>query len=300
MTEPVVLVFGSQGQVAQALVKLADNFPLQVTAAGRAVCDIASQKAVDSIVDKVKPQAIINAAAYTAVDQAEDDAESAQKLNATAVMYIAQACSRHAIPLLHISTDYVFNGQSQQPYREEDKTSALGVYGATKLEGEKLAKQYCDKTIILRTSWVFSATGHNFVKTMLRLFKEKDSLNVVDDQVGGPTAADAIAVTLLQMTQQVLNEPTFSNYGVYHYCGNPEVTWCGFANAILACADQQSRRVGTIKPVTSAEFPSKVTRPKYSLLDCSKLKKVFGIAPCDWQNALTQVVKEIESNSDGV
>jgi dTDP-4-dehydrorhamnose reductase len=299
MTEPVVLVFGSQGQVAQALVKLADDFPLHVEAAGRAVCDITSQEAVDAIVDKIRPQAIINAAAYTAVDQAEDDAENAQQLNAAAVMYLAQACSRHTIPLLHISTDYVFDGQSRRPYREEDKTSALGIYGATKLEGEKLAALHCDKTIILRTSWVFSATGQNFVKTMLRLFKEKDSLNVVDDQVGGPTAADAIATTLLQMTQQVLKE-TFNDYGVYHYCGDPAVTWCGFANAILERAAQQSRRVGAIKPVTSAEFPSKVTRPKYSLLDCSKLKRVFGIAPCDWQDALTQVVEEIEGINDGV
>lgn len=299
MTRPVVLIFGHQGQVAQALLKQASGFPLQIEAVGRAVCDITSQEAVDGIVDKVRPQAIINAAAYTAVDQAEDAVEIAQQLNAEAVKYLAQACSRLDIPLLHISTDYVFDGQSRRPYKEDDETSALGVYGASKLAGEQLAAQYCDKALILRTSWVFSVTGQNFVKTMLRLFKEKDSLNVVDDQVGGPTGADAIAATLLQMTQQVLSE-NFDNYGIYHYCGDPAVTWHGFAKAILECADQRYRQVQAINPVTSDKFPSKVTRPKYSLLDCSKIKKVFGIVSCDWQEALTQVVKEIESIDDKI
>lgn len=280
-----VLVFGETGQVATALRKHAGN--TEVITLGRDQADLGTPDMLRAVIAATDADVIINAAAYTAVDRAEEDADQAEQVNHLAVGTMARAAAKRGLPLLHISTDYVFAGDGARPWHPDDETGALSVYGATKRRGEEALQLAGGPHAILRTSWVFSATGHNFVKTMLRLGSERDSLRVVDDQIGGPTAADDIAMALLTMARAFAEGRGIS--GIYHYAGAPDVSWAGFAQEIFA----QATLPCTVTPIPTTDYPTPAPRPLNSRLDCTTLETDFGIKRPDWRVSLGTVLKEI-------
>lgn len=298
-----ILLTGSQGQVGssiRALASTAEYQDVKLLAYSRAECDITNQSAINKIFDQTQPDIVINAAAYTAVDKAEEDVAQAEKINFTAVENIALLCEKNKIPFLHISTDYVFDGNKplDQQYAETDQTNPLGVYGKTKLAGEKKIREICEKYIILRTSWVFSEYGSNFVKTMLKLFKQKESLSIVADQYGGPTSALGIAHALLEISRQlwqgnVNNNADSSPWGIYHYSGQPIVSWCEFAKTINELDNNSEKIIQDIAAITAEQFGAKAPRPTNSILDLSKIKRVFNIEPCDWQKDLLAIIESV-------
>ncbi|PCH53404.1 MAG: dTDP-4-dehydrorhamnose reductase [Flavobacteriaceae bacterium] len=282
-----VLITGCHGQVGTELVALAPGYGVQAVGFERSTLDITNKDAVLPCVAKEKPDVLINAAAYTAVDKAESDTEAAFAVNATAVGYLAEACAKQDIPLVHISTDYVFDGSKQGEYSEQDVVSPLGMYGESKLAGEEAVRKLCAKHYILRTSWVFSAHGNNFVKTMLRLGKERDTLGVVSDQYGKPTSAREIASTIYAML--VSNQQA---WGTYHIA-QPEVTsWFGFADAIFKEAKRQGMALNleTLNAIGTADFPTPAKRPQNSALDCTQLEQIFGLTIKPWSEDLMAVL----------
>ncbi len=289
-----LLITGANGQVGQALIENAQQHNIDVFAYSKETLDISSETMVAVTLNRYQPGVVINAAAYTNVEQAESSPELAKIINEDAVGILARACDSLNIPLLHISTDYVFDGKKQSPYLEADKTAPLSVYGATKLAGEKQLIAFSKKHIILRTSWVFSASGNNFVKTMLRLFRERTEVSVVNDQFGGPTSADAIAKALLKVAARVV-EPNFNEWGVYHFSGEPAVSWYEFACAIREACAPESLKLQQLLPIPSTAFPTKATRPAYAVLAMGKIKAVFGIMPCDWQKDLIIVMHRLKT-----
>lgn len=286
-----VLVTGSQGQVGRELLRLAHDFDVEAVGVNHDKLDITDQAAVQTFISEEQPDAVINAAAYTAVDKAEDDADAAYAVNATAVGYLAQACADLGIPLVHISTDYVFDGSKQGAYTEEDAVSPVGVYGQTKLVGEAEVQKYCTKHYVLRTSWVFSAHGNNFVKTMLRLGKEREQLGIVADQYGKPTSASEIA----RVIYQVLKSDK-QTWGIYHMA-QPEVTsWHGFAQVVFDEAKQQGMQLAIhdVQAIATKDYPTPAKRPANSVLDCSKLEQAFGLNIKPWTASLSEVMKELK------
>ena len=287
-----LLITGARGQVGTELVNEANKRGYDVSAFGSKDLDITNADQVNKIVYQVKPDVLINAAAYTAVDKAEIEKELAYAINATGSEYLALICKKLDIPFLHISTDYVFDGEKKTPYCETDEPNPTGVYGVSKLEGEKNIQKIWDKHIILRVSWVFGEHGNNFVKTMLRLAKQRDELSIVDDQFGAPTAATAIACTLLDVVESPSSNQQDCSWGVYHLQSDPGVTWYEFAQEIFQQAERSGKIKKTIKcnPITSSEFPTPVTRPLNSKLDGLKLKQNFGIDTVYWKNDLSKVL----------
>ncbi len=277
----MILLSGANGQVGQAvLARARAAYPeIEVIAYTRSELDIGDQAAVMHTVQDVKPDCVLNAAAYTAVDKAEDDKDLADLINGAAPGYLAAECARHDIPLLHISTDFVFDGAKESPYVESDPCAPLSVYGQSKLAGEQAIAQHLDKFIILRTAWVFGGEA-NFVNTMRRLAESRDALSVVDDQVGGPTSAAQIADALLKIAQRVI-EPNFANWGIYHFSGAPFVSWYEFACEIL----KDNRNVRVL-PIASSGYPTPAKRPANSRLKCDKIKSIFGIEQPDWRRDL--------------
>lgn len=276
-----ILVFGKTGQVARELQKQYD-----VIALGREDADLSNPVACASVITDLRPDCVINAAAYTAVDQAEDEGKLAHTINAASPGMMAGACAHLRIPFLHISTDYVFDGSGIAAWKETDPVSPQNVYGRTKLEGEEVIRASGASHIILRCSWIFSEHGSNFVKTMLRLASTHDMLKVVDDQIGGPTAAADIAQTLLILAQAVHSG---ANGGTYHYAGMPFVSWAQFAQAIFEGSNIDLSVTG----IPSSDYPTPAQRPLNSRLDSKKIKDDFGIKPCDWRPGLETVVKEL-------
>jgi dTDP-4-dehydrorhamnose reductase len=289
-----ILITGAHGQVGQALLENAKQQNIDAIAYSKENLDISSPSMVTATLTRHHPDIVINAAAYTNVEQAESESEQAYKINVQGVENLAHACHALHIRLLHISTDYVFNGEKQAPYGENDSTQPLSVYGASKLAGEELLIKTMQKTIILRTSWVFSATGNNFVKTMLRLFRERTEVSVVNDQYGGPTSADAIAKVLLKIATRTL-EPDFNDWGVYHYSGEPAVSWYDFACAIRELCPHESLKLERLLPISSHQFPTKAIRPAYAVLAMQKIHAVFGILPCDWEKDLKEVIDKLQN-----
>ena len=278
---PMILVFGQTGQVATELQRQGE-----VTALGRDQADLADPHACAAVITERKPGVVINAAAYTAVDKAEDDAPLAQVINADAPGAMARACAAQDIPLLHISTDYVFEGSGTRAWAETDPVSPQNAYGRTKLAGEEAVRASGGRHIILRTAWVFSAHGANFVKTMLRLSETRRALTVVDDQIGGPTPAADIASTLLTLAEAMRNGATG---GTYHYAGTPHTSWADFAREIFARAGKDVSVTG----IPSSDYPTPAQRPLNSRLDCAKLTSDFGITPPDWKAGLAAVLKDL-------
>jgi dTDP-4-dehydrorhamnose reductase len=253
----------------------------------RAEADLENPAACSDAIKRHAPSAVINAAAYTAVDAAEGYEAVAEVVNAFAPKAMAETCAEMGIPLVHISTDYVFEGSGLDAFKPSDPTSPQNAYGRTKLLGENLVKSSGCVFAILRTSWVFSAHGNNFVKTMLRLAQSKDQLSVVSDQVGGPTSARAIACACVEIAKQLRANPSKS--GVYHFSGAPDVSWAEFAQQII---DSASLNLG-VTGIPTADYPTPATRPRNSRLDCSDTCEVFGVERPDWRVELRGVLTEL-------
>jgi len=279
-----ILVTGINGQVGGAIMALKDDNPFGLIPISRAEWDMAKEpeKAAE-LIEQYQPAIVINPAAYTNVDGAEDDQETAFTINATAVCELAKACRQANIPLLHVSTDYVFDGTKDAPYTEDDPINPINVYGKSKAEGERRVREVLNAHIILRISWVFSAAGKNFVSTMRRLGKERDELKIVDDQRGGPTSADCIASLLMSIASQYVQDKAIP-WGTYHYAGSPVVSWYQFAEAIFE-EEAQDHRPKLI-PCTSTEYPTKAQRPKNSALSTVRIQREMGVLECDWATDL--------------
>lgn len=278
-----VLVIGAHGQVGQLVVAhLAGAF--QVHAWSRADVDLTDIALLQQKIVTLKPAYVINAAAYTAVDKAESEPELADLVNHQAVAAMAKACAEVDAVLLHLSTDYVFAGTGEHAYTEADATGPVSVYGQTKLAGEQAALALWHKVIVIRTAWVFAENGQNFVKTILKFAREKSELTVVDDQIGGPTHADDIAIALVSIVAQL--EAGLTNaWGIYHFSGYPYVSWYQFTQALLDSLREggYSGVLAALKPVDSSQFVRPARRPANSRLNCQKIESVFGIMPSDWQ-----------------
>jgi len=277
-----LLVFGQTGQVARELSALPDTLCLS-----RAEADLTDPDACAAAIRAHRPRAVINAAAYTAVDKAEAEEALATTINGAAPAAMAVVCADLGIPLVQISTDYVFDGSGEAPWRPDDPPAPLGAYGCSKLAGEEGVRAAGGAHAILRTSWVVSCHGNNFVKTMLRLGRECESLSVVADQIGGPTPARAIAAACVTMAETLVSEP--ERCGVYHFAGAPDVSWAGFAREIFAQADINC----AVEDIPTTDYPTPVARPLNSRLDCSTLESVFGLSRPDWRAGLTDILKEL-------
>ncbi len=284
-----VMITGCNGQVGHCLTQRLKG-KVDVLAVDYQQLDITDQQAVKAQVTEFKPDYIFNAAAHTAVDKAEEEVEASFAINRDGPRYLAEAAQLCGAVMLHISTDYVFDGQGDNAYKETDATGPQSVYGESKLAGEIAVAEACSKHFILRTAWVFGEHGNNFVKTMLRLVEGRDELSVVGDQVGGPTYVGDIADALIRMMEFV-EAGHHVEWGVYHFSGMPYASWFDFATEIFAIAEQQeiiSKQPKLVSIPTSA-YPTPAKRPANSRVDCSKITKQFNIQPSDWQKALTNI-----------
>lgn len=287
MSVKKIVITGARGQLGTHLDMLSKNSANKWLATDVAELDLTDKEAVSRFFDTEKPDVIVNCAAYTNVDKAEDDAECAELINKTAVSYLAEECAKSGATLIHVSTDYVFGGDGNTPKSESDATSPLGVYGRTKLDGEKAVEASGCHHIIIRTAWLYSAFGNNFVKTMLRLTSEKERLNVVFDQTGSPTYAGDLADAIFEIVEKSLYE---GHDGIYHYTNEGVCTWYDLARETATLAGNDKC---VISPCRSSEFPSKVERPHYSVLDKRKFKETFGIIPPYWRDSLKKCLAEL-------
>ncbi|VEB26987.1 dTDP-4-dehydrorhamnose reductase [Actinobacillus lignieresii] len=283
------LITGAKGQVGYCLTKQLQS-KADVLAVDRDELDITNRDAVFKVVREFSPDVIINAAAHTAVDRAESEIEPSEAINVKGPQYLAEAANEIDAIILHISTDYVFEGTGSGEYKEDDKPNPQGVYGKTKLAGERVVQQANKKHIILRTAWVFGEHGNNFVKTMLRLGKERESLGIVSDQFGGPTYAGDIAKALIQIANTILNGKQDA-FGIYHFTGKPYVSWADFANTIFneAVSQKVLEKAPLVNFISTSDYPTPAKRPANSRLDLTKIDAVFGIKPSDWQRALKNI-----------
>jgi dTDP-4-dehydrorhamnose reductase len=282
---PRVLITGKNGQVGRELTERAAELAIDFVAFDSKELDIRDRVAVLAAVAKYQPTAVINAAAYTAVDKAEEEKELAYAVNRDGVENLALACKTQDIPLIHISTDYVFDGEKDSPYVESDTPNPIGVYGASKYAGEEVLRATWHKHVIVRVSWVFGRYGNNFVKTMLRLAKERDELGVVDDQFGAPTSSIDIARVLLSL---VIEDK--KDFGLYHLESNPKVSWHGFAQKIFEEAKMLGliEKIPVVNPISSEQFPTPVKRPVNS-----KLRAGNGLSSVTWPEALSQMLSDL-------
>lgn len=292
-----ILLFGATGQVGGELRSLDWDFPAELTAPGRHESDLAVSGAAVDAIHAIGPDLVINASAYTAVDRAESEPAKAMAVNGEAPGEMAGACAELSIPLIHISTDFVFDGTQTGPYSEGDRVNPLGVYGRTKESGERAVRAALDRHIILRTAWVFSAHGQNFVKTMLRLGAERDELGVVDDQRGCPTSAAAIAGAVAIIAKRFAGDVNIP-WGTYHFCGLGDTTWYGFAKAIFDLAAPHMPRRPYLKPIATADYPTPARRPANSVLACAKIEASFGIVPGPWREGLAAVIERLYSRKN--
>ncbi|WP_428738929.1 dTDP-4-dehydrorhamnose reductase [Sulfurimonas sp.] len=281
-----ILVTGSSGQLGNEIIELSKEFPANYFFTDRESLDITDKEQLSTYIQKNNIDTIINCAAYTAVDKAESDVENANKVNHLATKYLAELAKANNIKLIHVSTDYVFDGKNFKPYTEDDNVSPNGVYGKTKLDGEIALQEINPKnSIIIRTSWVYSSYGANFVKTMLRLGKEKESLGVIFDQVGTPTYAKDLAKTILEILPKIDNE----SVEIYHYSNEGVLSWYDFAKEIMRMAKLDCQ----INPIETKEYPTPATRPHYSLLNKSKIKQTFNINIPYWKDSLDECLQKL-------
>lgn len=286
-----ILITGCHGQVGSSLTEqLAKYENTEVLALDREHLDITNQDAVNATVAEFKPSIIINAAAHTAVDKAEEEVDLSYAINRDGPKYLAQAAQSVGAAILHISTDYVFEGDKASEYVEADITNPQGVYGESKLAGEIAVAHACDKHIILRTAWVFGENGNNFVKTMLRLGENRDALSIVGDQFGGPTYAGDIAGALIQIAKRI-NQGDAVEYGVYHYSGLPHVSWFDFADVIFDVAVEQGvlAKKPSLTSITTDQYPTPAKRPSNSRLSNEKIVQGFSVEASDWKAALNNI-----------
>jgi dTDP-4-dehydrorhamnose reductase len=284
-----ILVTGAGGQLGRALLDAARPDGCAIEGMDRARLDVTDRAAVRRAVLGGGYRVVINAAAYTAVDKAETDERAAFAANADAAAHVAGACAEAGIPLLHVSTDYVFDGGKRSPYVEDDPVAPLGVYGASKAEGEARVRALLPRHVILRTSWLYGAHGHNFVRTMLRLGRERSELRVVDDQRGTPTSAADLAAALLRIAVAVTADGE-RRWGTYHFSGAGATSWHGFAEEVFRLQAAATGRRPRVVPIPTAEYPLPARRPANSVLDCGRVGRAFGLVARPWQDALAGVV----------
>ncbi len=282
----VVLVTGASGQLGQAIQFIAKNHSeIKFVFCSSSDLDISNKENCQTVFQKTKPDFCINAAAYTAVDKAESERDKAELINVLGSKNIAEVCNNFDVKLIHISTDFVFDGSNDKPYTETQITNPKGVYGQTKLDGEKAIQQVFSKYYIIRTSWVYSQFGNNFMKTMLRLASERTALSVVNDQIGTPTNAVDLAEALVQIIFSNSQQPTTNNYGIYNFSNEGECSWYDFAKKIFEINNISI----DLSAIPTEQFPTPAQRPKYSVLDKSKIKTTFGIAIKTWEESLKSI-----------
>jgi dTDP-4-dehydrorhamnose reductase len=293
-----ILITGANGQVGWELIRQAESRDIDFCAFTRTELDITKIDAVEQAIANCKPDIVVNAAAYTAVDKAEEQPELAIAVNRDGVANLAKACKVAAIPMIHISTDYVFDGTKEGAYTEEDDPNPLGVYGKSKQAGEEALGEMLPHHIILRTSWVFSSHGNNFVKTILRLAREREELRVVADQYGCPTSAQTIAEAILHVAPQLMASTQKS--GTYHFCQPEPTNWHGFAEAIVNTANKFTHlTVKKIKPITTDEFPTRAKRPANSILYTGKFIETFEYSIPSWDDSLHTVTRDCVNDLTG-
>jgi dTDP-4-dehydrorhamnose reductase len=281
-----IAVTGANGQLGQSIRTL-------VSASGHFhftdvdTLDIGNKEQLTDFVRSNHIQYILNCAAYTAVDKAEDDIAACMRVNCDGVRTMGEVSREHGLKMLHVSTDYVFDGTATRPYREDDATNPVSVYGKTKLAGETALREVCPDAVIIRTAWLYSEFGTNFVKTMLRLGKERDEINVVSDQIGTPTYASDLAAALLT----ILNQPFVP--GVYHYSNHGVCSWFDFATKIMALAGVNCR----VRPIATRDYPTRAVRPAYSVLDKEKIQQVYGVEAPEWEDSLAICLRKLIANS---
>jgi dTDP-4-dehydrorhamnose reductase len=286
-----VLVIGKSGQLASEIRRARWPDGSQVVCLGRPELDVTDEHSVARGCTAITPDLIVNASAYTAVDRAETEPDAAFAINRRGPEFLARQAKRLNIPIVHVSTDYVFNGKNSRPWREDDTPNPSGVYGRSKLEGERAIRAAWPNHVIVRTSWVFAAHGQNFVRTMLRLGAERDTLKIVDDQIGCPTPAADLARVIVEILSAIACGQ--SRYGVYHYCGAEAVSWFEFARAIFAASGDLVPKKPALVPITTAEFGAQAPRPAWSVLDCSKIHADYGIRQKPWRDGLAKVLREL-------
>ncbi|WP_350939801.1 dTDP-4-dehydrorhamnose reductase [Vibrio metschnikovii] len=284
-----VLITGCNGQVGHCLTERLKN-KADILALDYKGLDVTNREAVLNTVANFKPNYIINAAAHTAVDRAEQEVELSYAINRDGPSYLAQAAKECGAVMLHISTDYVFDGTGDKPYQESDGTGPQGIYGQSKLAGEHAVAEHCPQHLILRTAWVFGEHGNNFVKTMLRLAQSRDELSIVGDQFGGPTYAGDIADALIVMIEHI-EQGQHSGWGTYHFSGMPYASWYAFATKIFQSAESKGvlDKQPMLSSIPTSAYPTPAKRPANSRLDCSKIENQFGIQPSDWNAALENI-----------
>jgi dTDP-4-dehydrorhamnose reductase len=286
-----ILITGANGQLGWELGQLAAAYPaFEFVLVDRSQLDLSFPETFEKIIQTIAPDCIINTAAYTAVDKSETEKELSYTVNATAVQALASICKNLAIPFITYSTDYVFDGEATAPYETTTKVDPVNYYGSTKAAGETMAMEANENTIIIRTSWVFSSHGNNFVKTMMRLMKERAQLNIVADQKGRPTYARDLAIATMQMIEAMNAGKSIK--GVYHYANQGETTWYDFAAKIKAIAGLSC----DLQPIETKDFPTPAKRPAYSVLDTSNIEEALSLSIPHWEAALESCIKEINAN----
>jgi dTDP-4-dehydrorhamnose reductase len=289
MSKPLIAVSGKNGQLGNELLRLSANYidKFEFAFTDRQELDITDAAAIEAFFAKYQPAYFIHCAAYTAVDKAETEKDLAYAVNAEATGTIAACCSRYGTKLITISTDYVFNGKATQPYHPDHLIDPVNYYGYTKRKGEELALQKNEHSLVIRTSWVYSDHGHNFVKTMLRLMKERDEISVVNDQLGSPTSASDLAAAIMQVVEAYQGGAGY--YGIYHYSNKGVISWYDFALAIRDMA----RLSCIVHPIPTTAYPTPAKRPAYSVLDTGAFEKDFGIRIPDWKTSLQTCISKL-------
>jgi dTDP-4-dehydrorhamnose reductase len=291
-----VLVTGAEGQVGSEIIKECIKTDIKVLATSRSELDITKKNIVDSFIRKESPDIVINAAAYTQVDKAESEPEIAYAINKEGVINLAEVCSDINVFMMHISTDYIFDGEKKNAYKESCAPNPKGIYGRSKLEGELAIQSILKKYFILRVSWVFGIRGNNFVKTMLRLAKDKEVIKIVADQYGGPTSANSIAVTLVNIIRRGCNGESLPE-GIYNYSGLPVTNWYGFADVIFKLAKEKGiiEHLPELIPISTAEYSTQAQRPINSVFDLNKIRKHLNIEASNWYKELDNVLDSFKS-----
>ena len=291
MDKPLILVTGKDGQLGfelhQLQTKFSNNFDFLFV--GRNELDLSKPETISLFIKKYQPKFLINCAAYTAVDKAETESDLAFIINAASPQEMAKACNEINCQFIHISTDYVFDGDKKTPYQTFDKTNPINVYGKSKAKGEELILEQNPQSIIIRTSWVYSSHGKNFVKTMMKLMNEKEEINVVEDQIGNPTYARDLAETIMQIVLKLNNQKGFKHSSIYHYSNTGNISWFQFAEAIQETLQSNCK----VNPIPSSSFPTPAKRSGYSVMDCTTIQKDFDIEIINWQTSLKKLISLI-------
>jgi dTDP-4-dehydrorhamnose reductase len=293
-----VLVLGREGQLARGLREASRDAGAEVVAIGRPEVDLAERTSAAGAIMREQPDLVVNAAAYTAVDKAESERAAAHAVNALGAEYAAAACAANSIPIIHVSTDYVFDGKKRSPYVEEDQTCPINAYGQSKLEGELRVAKACEQHLILRTAWLHSPWGANFVKAMVRLATERAVIRVVGDQKGTPTYVPDLARVVLALAGRAVADPTGVPWGVYHAANGGETTWCGFAQEIFRCAAEHGLPAAEVVPIAAADYPTAAARPANSRLNCDKLRRSFGLELPDWRTGVRDCVARLSAQQN--